>query len=62
VPAHEMTREEYEKLRSDARTFAVVSGREILDVEEIVERYKTFDVVRKTASDAVSVVEATDPR
>jgi hypothetical protein len=57
-----MTREEYEELRSDATTFAVVSGHEILDVEEIVERHKTYNVVRKTASDAEKVAKATDPR
>lgn len=58
----EIGHKEYEELRSDATTFAVVSGHEILDVEEIVERHKTYDVVRKRASDAQKVVEATDPR
>jgi hypothetical protein len=58
----EMGHEEYEELRSDPTTFAVVSGHEIRDVEEIVERHKTFDVVRKTASEAQKVAEATDPR
>ena len=58
----EMSHQEYEALRSDAMTFAVVSGHEMPDVEEIVERHKTHDVVRKTASDAQKVAEATDPR
>jgi hypothetical protein len=58
----EMGHAEYEHLRSDSQTFAVASGHEILDVEEIVERHKTYDVVRKTASDAQEVAEATDQR
>jgi hypothetical protein len=57
----EMSHKEYEELRSKATTFAVVSGHEILDVEEIVDRHKTYDVVRKTG-DAQKVAEATDPR
>ena len=58
----EISHKDYEKLRSDATTFAIVSGHEILDVEEIVERHKTYDVVRKTTSGAQKVAEATDPR
>ena len=58
----EMDHGEYEHLRSDSQMFAVVSGHEILDVEEIVERHKTYDVVRKTADDAQEVAEATDRR
>ena len=58
----EMGHREYEELRSDSATFAVVRGHEILDVEEIVERHKAYDVVRKTASDAQEVAEATDQR
>jgi hypothetical protein len=58
----EMDHKEYEELRSDATTFAVISGHEILDVEEIIERHKTYDVVRKTAGDAQKAAEATDPR
>jgi hypothetical protein len=58
----QMGPKEYEALRLDATTFAVVSGHEIPDVEEIVERHRTYDVVRKTGSDAKKVAEATDPR
>jgi hypothetical protein len=57
-----MGNKEYEALRSDATTFAVVSGHEIPDVEEIVERHKTYDVVRKTGSDPQKMAEVTDPR
>jgi hypothetical protein len=58
----EISHKDYERLRSDATTFAIVSGHAILDVEEIVERHKTYEVVRKTASDAKKAAEATDPR
>jgi hypothetical protein len=58
----EMDRRDYEALRSDSATFAVVSGHEILDVEEIVRRHKTYDVVRKRAGEAEKIAEATDPR
>jgi hypothetical protein len=57
-----MDHKAYEALRSDSATFAVVSGHEMLDVEEIVERNKTYDVVRKRAGEAVKIAEATDPR
>jgi hypothetical protein len=58
----EMSRGEYEHLRSEPATFAVVAGHEILDVEEVVTRHKTYDVVRKCAGDAERVAEGTDPR
>jgi hypothetical protein len=57
-----MDREEYEQVRSDPTTFAVVKGHEIPDVEEIVQRRKAYDVVRKSASEAKRVAEKTDPR
>jgi formate dehydrogenase maturation protein FdhE len=58
----QMSLEAYEKLRSDATTFAVASGHEALDIEEIVARHKTYAVVRKTDADARKVVKETDPR
>ena len=58
----EIDRADYERLRSDSATFAIVSGHEISDVEEVVERHQTYDVVRKTARDAVKIAEATDER
>jgi hypothetical protein len=58
----EMALEDYEKLRSDATTFAVVNGHEILEIEEIVARHKTYGVVRKTDIDARKAAEETDPR
>jgi hypothetical protein len=53
---------EYEQIRSDATTFAVVPGHEVPDVEEIVERRGTYDVVRKRVGLPTAVAEQTDPR
>jgi hypothetical protein len=58
----EMDRKEYEQVRSDSATFAIVKGHEIPDVEEIVERRKRYDVVRKIAGEAEEIAEKTDPR
>ena len=58
----EMDSGEYEQVRSDSTTFAIVKGHEIPDVEEIVERRKRYDVVRKRAGEAERVAEETDPR
>ena len=58
----EMDPEEYQKVRSDSTTFAMVEGHAIPDVEEIVERRAGYDVVRKTGSEAARVAKKTDPR
>ena len=58
----EMDPEEYQKVRSDSTTFAIVKGHVIPDVEEIVERRAGYDVVRKTGSEAARVAKKTDPR
>jgi hypothetical protein len=57
-----MNREEYEQVRSDSAKFAIVKGHEIRDVEEIVERRKRYDVVRKIAGEPEEIAEKTDPR
>src|SRR6266576_1665060 len=58
----EMDRAEYEQVRSDSATFAIVQGHAIPDIEEIVERRRAYDVVRKTADEAEEIAEKTDPR
>jgi hypothetical protein len=58
----EMDRGEYEQVRSDSTTFAIFKGHEIPDVEEIVERRKAYDVVRKISAEAQEAAEKTDPR
>jgi hypothetical protein len=58
----EMDPEEYEQVRSDSTTFAIVKGHEMPDVEEIVERRKRYDVVRKRVGEPEEIAEKTDPR
>jgi hypothetical protein len=55
-------RSEYVALRKDPRTFAVVPGHEIPDVEMIVEEGKGYVVVQKKSGEPAAIAEATDPR
>ena len=48
----EMTLAEYERLRSDPTTFAVVDGHQAEDVEDVVETTPSFLIVRKRAGEA----------
>jgi len=57
-----MSRSDYEKLRSDSLQFAVSPGHEVTEAEELIERGRGYDVVRKRSKDAVAVAEQTDPR
>jgi AraC-like DNA-binding protein len=57
-----MTRAEYEALRTEATHFAVFPGHEIADVEEIVERRKGYDVIRKREGQPAKVARETDPK
>lgn len=57
-----MTAEEYEQLRSDPNLFAVHSGHEEPDVEEVVEQRDGYDVVRKHPGVPAQVAKETDPR
>lgn len=57
-----MTASEYERLRSDSTHFAVVPGHETPDVETVVERHKSYDVVRKREGDPARIAAETDPR
>jgi hypothetical protein len=59
--AIELSLAEYERVRSDATRFVVVSGHEIEDVEDVVERTDRYTVVRKHP-DTWEVVEQLDPR
>jgi len=58
----EMDHKRYEELRSDSTTFAVVCGHEIPDVEEIIARHRSYNIVRKVAREAREAAEKTDPR
>jgi hypothetical protein len=56
-----LARREYEQVRSDATQFAVVSGHEIPEIEEIVLQRDRFLVVRKHPDEA-DIAQQTDPR
>ena len=58
----QLTRAEYEGIRADARTFAIIEDHEIADVEDVVERHERYVVVRKRGMPEAEVVEDTDPR
>jgi hypothetical protein len=57
----ELTVAQYEHVRADPTHFVVVSGHETPEVEEVVERYERYHVVRKHPSEAQIAIE-TDPR
>ena len=58
----ELTRAEYEAVREDARTFAILEGHQLDDVEDVVERHERYLVVRKRGAPEEEVAENTDPR
>ena len=57
----EMTRGEYERLRSDPTHFAVVRGHEQPDVERVVRPGDRYDIVEKHPEEA-RIARDTDPR
>jgi hypothetical protein len=57
-----MTLDEYERLRVDAKQFAVRPGHESLDIETIVADHGGYLVVRKDAGRAAEVARESDPR
>jgi len=57
-----ISRSEYEALRADPTHFAVAPGHEIADVEEIIERRKGYDVIRKHEGPPADAARETDPR
>jgi hypothetical protein len=58
----ELSRREYEEIRSDSATFALVPGHEDPDVEEVVRRAANHLVVRKRPGEPERIAEETDPR
>lgn len=57
-----ISKPEYEAVRSDARSFAVVGTHVIPDVEDVVEQTDRFTVVRKHEGTPAEIVEEEDPR
>ncbi|HSK17167.1 MAG TPA: hypothetical protein VK915_13510 [Gaiellaceae bacterium] len=56
-----LTKAEYEAVRADATTFAVVPGHEIPDIETVVHRAGGYSVVRKD-EDESEIAREHDPR
>ena len=56
-----LTREEYERVRSHPRRFAIVPGHDIPEVEDVVELHGSYGVVEKIGL-AGEVAERRDPR
>jgi hypothetical protein len=55
-----MTVREYEEVRSEETLFVVFPGHEDASVEEVVQRFERYTVVRKHPDEA-AIAEATDP-
>jgi 5-bromo-4-chloroindolyl phosphate hydrolysis protein len=58
----QLTRDEYEAVRANARQFAVVDGHEIPEVESVVARTERYIVVEKLDAPEAEIVDHTDPR
>jgi hypothetical protein len=58
----QLTRAEYENVRSHPRRFAIADGHEILEAEAVVERHDRYLVVEKSGDPEAEIVEHTDPR
>src|SRR5207302_11331980 len=56
------TRSDYETLRKHPTHFAVFPGHETVEVEEIVDRRKGYDVIRKHEGQPEQVARETNPR
>lgn len=57
-----LTHEEYERIRSNARLFAVYPGHEQRDVDRVVDRLSGYYIVEKTEGPPARIAEQTDPR
>ena len=58
----EMSLHEYERLRADPTTFAVIPGHESLDVEDVISEQGRYNVVRKHAGDPARIATEDAPR
>jgi hypothetical protein len=57
----ELTSREYEEIRGNPCTFAIVHGHEYSSVESVVERHDRYAVVRKLEPTS-AIAKETDPR
>jgi hypothetical protein len=53
---------DYERVRGDSRSYVIVPGHEIPDLESVVERAHMWVIVRKDPGTSTEVAEKTDPR
>ena len=58
----ELTRDEYERLRSDPARFAVKPGHEAPDVEDVVERHDRYWVIKKHGAAPEDLAQELDGR
>lgn len=52
----------YERVRAEAALFVVAPGHEASDVEDVVERHETFEIVRKHPGTPERIARASNPR
>ncbi len=57
----ELSKEDYERVRSDSRQFVIVPGHEVEDVETVIEEHGSWSIVEKP-DEVREIVERTDPR
>lgn len=57
-----VSREAYERVRSDSALFFAAEGHGVPDLEDVVERAAAYTVVRKHEGVPAEIAEATDPR
>ena len=57
-----ITISEYERIRTDPRTFAVMNEHVMADVETVLSENDRYTVVRKREGTPAAVAEALDPR
>jgi hypothetical protein len=57
----ELTPHEYEAVRADSCTFAIVQGHDFQAVEDVVETHERYAVVRKLEPSG-TIAKETDPR
>ena len=57
----ELTRAEYESVRSDSRRFFIVAGHEVPDIETVIESHGAWTVIEK-AAEVADLVEGLDRR
>jgi hypothetical protein len=57
-----LSRDEYERVRTHTRRFAIVPGHEITEIDAPVERHQRYVVVEARTPAAAEVADRTDPR